>query len=97
MWVTRRIDEKRCQSCIRSIYRSGRMSVMIWGAISWDYKSELVFIEKFPEHRGIYSKAYLQEVLEPVVFPLFDILGLEYIFIENGAKVYCRSICLLRL
>jgi Transposase len=29
MWVTRRIDERRCQSYIRSIYRSGRMSVMI--------------------------------------------------------------------
>jgi hypothetical protein len=51
------------------------MSVMIWGAIGWDYKSELVFIEKLLEHKGICSKVYLQEVLEPVVFPLFDILG----------------------
>jgi hypothetical protein len=73
------------------------MSVMIWGAISWDYKSELVFIEKLPERRGIYSKAYLQEVLEPVVFPLFDILGPEYIFIEDSTKIYCRSIRLPRL
>jgi hypothetical protein len=70
---------------------------MIWGAISWDYKSELVFIKKLPERKGIYSKVYLQEVLEPVVFPLFDILGLEYIFIENNAKIYYRSIYLLRL
>jgi hypothetical protein len=73
------------------------MSVMIWGAIGWDYKSELVFMEKLPEHRSICSKVYLQEVLEPVVFLLFDKLGPEYIFIENGAKVYCRSICLPRL
>jgi hypothetical protein len=54
-------------------------------------------MEKLPERRGICSKAYLQEVLEPVVFPLFDILGLEYIFIENGTKVYYRNVCLLRL
>ena len=33
IWVTRRVDEKRCTSCIRSVYRSGRFSVMIWGAI----------------------------------------------------------------
>jgi hypothetical protein len=70
---------------------------MIWGAISWDYKLELIFIKKLPEHRGIYSKAYLQEVLEPVVFPLFDILGPEYIFIGNNTKIYYRSIRLLRL
>jgi hypothetical protein len=73
------------------------MLVMIWGAISWDYKSELVFMEKLLERRGICSKAYLQEVLEPVVFFLFDILGPEYIFIENSAKIYYGSTCLLRL
>jgi hypothetical protein len=73
------------------------MSAMIWGAIGWDYKSELIIIEKLPERKGICSKAYLREVLEPNVFPLFDTLGLEYIFIEDGAKVYYGSACLPRL
>jgi hypothetical protein len=59
IWVTRRTDEKRCLDCIRSIYRSGRFSVMIWGAIGWDYKSELVFLEKLPTRKGICSIAYL--------------------------------------
>ncbi len=53
-----------------------------------DYKSPLVFLEKLPDWKGIYSKAYLQQVLEPVVFPLFDTLGPEYIFMEDGSKVY---------
>jgi len=70
---------------------------MIWGAIGWDYKSELVFMEKLPTRRGICSKAYLQQVLEPIVFPLFDTLNAEYIFIEDGAKVYASSARLLRL
>jgi hypothetical protein len=70
---------------------------MIWGAIGWDYKSELVIMEKLPEHKGVCSKVYLQEVLEPVVFLFFDTLGLEYIFIEDGAKVYYGSARLLRL
>jgi hypothetical protein len=61
---------------------------MIWGALGWDYKSELVFIEKLSERNGVWFKAYMQQVLEPVVFPLFDQLGPEYIFIEDGSKVY---------
>ena len=59
IWVTRRVDEKRCTDCMRSIYRSGRFSIMIWGALGWDYKSELVFLEKLPNNKGICSKAYL--------------------------------------
>jgi hypothetical protein len=70
---------------------------MIWGVISWDYKSELVIIEKLPEHKSVFSKTYLQEVLEPIVFFIFDTLGPEYIFIEDGAKVYYRSTRLPRL
>ena len=97
IWVTRRIDEKRCTNCMRSIYRSGRFSVMIWGAIGWDYKSELVFLEKLPGRKGICSKAYLQQVLQPVVFPLFDQLGPEYIFMEDGSKVHAGSARLPRL
>ena len=45
---------------------------MIWGALGWDYKSELVFMQKLPGRKGICSKAYLQQVLQPVIFPLFD-------------------------
>ena len=35
-------------------------------------------------------KVYLEQVLEPIVFPLFDILGPEYIFMEDGSKV-CKG------
>ncbi len=88
VWVTRRVDERACQDCIKSIYRSGRFSLMIWGAMGWDYKSPLVFMKKLPGQKGICSKAYLQEVLQPVIFPLFDDLGPDYIFMEDGAKVH---------
>ncbi|KAF4630689.1 hypothetical protein G7Y89_g7443 [Cudoniella acicularis] len=97
VWVTRRVDEKCCPDCIKSIYRSGRSSVMIWGALGWDYKSPLVFMEKLPGRKGICSKAYLQEVLEPVVFPLFETLGPEYIFMEDGSKVHLGFARLPRL
>jgi len=70
---------------------------MIWGAIGWNYKSPLVFMEKLPGCKGICSKAYLQQVLQPVVFPLFDELGPEYIFMEDGSKVHAGSTRLPRL
>jgi hypothetical protein len=46
-----------------------------------------VFLKKLLNRKGICSKAYLQQVLQPVVFLLFNQLGLEYIFIEDGSKV----------
>ena len=70
---------------------------MIWGAIGWDYKSELVYLKKLPNCKGICSKAYLQQVLQPVVFPLFDQLGPEYIFMEDGSKVHVGNAQLPKL
>jgi hypothetical protein len=64
---------------------------MIWGGLGWDYKSKLVFMEKLPNRKGICSKAYLQQVLQLVIFPLFNQLGPEYIFIEDGSKVHAGS------
>ena len=33
IYVTRRPEEKNCQTCIQSVYRSGRVSVIVWAAI----------------------------------------------------------------
>jgi hypothetical protein len=96
-WITRRIDEKRCSTCIKSVYRSERFSLMIWGGLGWDWKSPLVFLEKLPERKGICSKAYLEQVLEPVVFPLFDTLDESWIFMEDGSKVHQGKARLPRL
>lgn len=72
---------------------------MIWGAIGWDYKSPLVFIEKLEGKRGICSQAYLEQVLEPVIFPFWDALDQkeEWIFMEDGAKVYMGKARLPRI
>jgi DDE superfamily endonuclease len=50
-----------------------------------------------PGRKGICSKAYLEQVLEPIVFPLFDRLGPEYIFMEDGSKVHKGKARLPRL
>ena len=70
---------------------------MIWGAIGWDWKSPLVFLEKEEGSKGITTKAYLRQVLEIVVFPKFDELSPEYIFMKDGAKVHLGYARLPRL
>jgi transposase len=99
--VTRRPDEKACPTCIKSIYRSGRTSVMVWGAIGWDWKSPLIFMEKKPGRKGICSQAYLEQCLETVIFPWYDALDenqkAEVIFIEDRAKVHKGKARLPRL
>jgi hypothetical protein len=98
VWITRRADERRCPSCIKSVYRSGRTSLMIWGAIGWTWKSKLVFLDKLEGHKGICSQAYLEQVLQPVVFPYFDTVDKEeYIFMEDGAKIHKGKARLPRL
>ena len=67
VFVTRRKNERYCADYIKSIYRSGRSSFMVWGAIGWGFKSKLVFLEKIPGARGINSKAYSEQVLQVIL------------------------------
>jgi len=92
IWVTRRLEEKNCQDCIQSVYRSGRVSVMVWAAIRWDWKSELIFLEREEGRKGICSTAYTKQVLDTVIGLYYDSLSPDqkekFIFIEDGAKVH---------
>jgi len=36
IWVTRQPDEKNHPDYIQSVYQSGRVTVIVWGAIGWD-------------------------------------------------------------
>jgi hypothetical protein len=56
-----------------------------------------VFLEKLPGRKGVCSKAYLEQVLKPIVFPLFNSLRPEYIFMEDGSKVHLGKARLPRL
>ena len=65
---------------------------MVWRALGWDYRTPLVFLTSEEGKRGICSTAYLNQVLEAVVFLYCDQLkgakkG-DFIFMEDGAKVH---------
>jgi hypothetical protein len=57
----------------------------------------LVFIKKFLKQKDIYFRIYLEQVLEPIVFLLFEIFGSDYIYIENRFKIYKEKARLPRL
>ncbi|PVH68281.1 hypothetical protein DL98DRAFT_441546, partial [Cadophora sp. DSE1049] len=58
-------------------YRSGRVSVMVWGVIGWDWKSPLVFLVKEKGRKGICSTAYTNQVFDSVISPFWDLLNPE--------------------
>lgn len=64
LYITRRVWEKSHPDCIQSVYRSGRTSFMVWGAIGWGWKSKLVFLERHHGKKGINSRDYAEQVLE---------------------------------
>jgi hypothetical protein len=101
IWVTPRPDEKACQNCIKSVYRSGRVSIMLWGAIGWDWKSPLVFLEHEECHRGICSHAYTNQILNPVVIPYYESLTKEqqvaFLYVEDGTKIHKGQARLIKL
>ena len=83
------LGERYYDDCMQSVYRSGRTSFMIWGAIGWGYKSLLIFLFKKHGKRGINSKDYAEQVLKAIVRPFLAALEEENtIFIEDGASIY---------
>ena len=55
---------------------------MVWGAISYDWKSPLVFLEGTGK-KGVQALDYYNQVLVPVVGPAFNGL-LDYEGMEEG-------------
>ena len=55
-----------------------------------------MFLVKEPRRKGICSQAYLNQVLEAVVFPYYNKLSVkqkvEFRFIEDRAKVQVRKV-----
>ena len=60
-----------------------------------------MFLVKEPRRKGICSQAYLNPVLEAVVFPYYDKLSAKqkakFRFMEDGAKVHVGKARLPRL
>jgi len=101
-WATRMHSERYHDDCIQHTFPSSQASVGVWGAISYNMKSELVFLNPAGK-KGITCNDYLEQVLKPVVGPAFQgqkgykkgdpgvcMLGMEQH--DMGSKRSCKSL-----
>jgi len=81
--VLRAVGEKYIKECLAPTFKSGRTSLMIWGAISYNKKSEIVFMDK---NRRT-GTDYIEVVCDgPLKAMMSSIPGA--ILMEDGAPVH---------
>lgn len=88
LYVTRSANEAFAPDCIQSVYRSGRTSIMVWGAIRAGWKSPLVILQPIPPGTTITSEVYKQQVLQAQVQGIMATHPPGTIFMQDGAKVH---------
>jgi hypothetical protein len=67
--VLRKKGERDAPECIQHTHNSGRGSFMVWGAIGYGWKSELVFLRPSGK-RGVTAKSYDEQVLDAHLGPI---------------------------
>jgi transposase len=76
-WVTRLRHERYHDQSIYHDFQNDRASVIVCGAISYNWKSPLIFLDGTGK-RGVQVSDYLDQVLGPMVAPAFrGLLGHE--------------------
>ena len=70
--VLRSKGQSYCQDCCQHKFRSGRISVLVWGAIGTGFKTDLVFLEGLGTRGGLTRDDYIEQVLGATVEPQTD-------------------------
>ncbi|CAA7267815.1 unnamed protein product [Cyclocybe aegerita] len=78
IYVTWHPDEELLEECLVPAFKQSTVHVMVWGCIVKDQKGPLVVLE-YPGGKGggMNSKHYQEQVLEPVLLPLYYLLDQE--------------------
>lgn len=71
-WVTRTEGERYHDDCIDHTFQSGRATVVVFGAISYNWKSPLVIIEGHGKRGGMTFNDYLNQILIPIIAPALN-------------------------
>ena len=81
--VLRKADEKYNQDCLAPSFKSGRSSVMIWGAIAYGFKSELVIMDRTRRTAEDFVLQAYEQGLRSLLSKVQD-----PILMEDGAPVH---------
>ena len=68
-WVRRKLGKAYESQNLKPTFKSGRSSVGIWGAISMDFKSDLVIL---PRGERMTSKRYISMILNTAAHPFYE-------------------------
>lgn len=86
--VYRRRGERYADACVREVDRFGGGSIMVWGAISFRHRSPLVIVDG-----NLNAQRYRNEILQPVVVPLFNANQRLAFFQHDNARCHVARIC----
>ena len=85
--VYRRVWERYSDACVTKVDRFHRGSVMVWGGINHQGKTDLVVI------RGnLNAQGYINDVLRPVVVPFINNQKGPVIFLQDNARQHTAHI-----
>lgn len=82
--VYRRRGERFADACVRQVDRFGGGSVMVWGGITFNNRTDLVFVDG-----NLTAQRYCDEILAPVVVPFFDVNRRVTLLQQDNAR--CHS------
>lgn len=88
--VYRRPGERYAQCCISEVVSFGGGSCMVWGGISLEIKSELVFIACGPEG-GLNGQRYIDNILQAHVVPLAEEIGDQFVLMHDNARPHVAN------
>lgn len=80
--VWRRPGERYSQACITPRVAFGGGSVMFWGGISWEARTDLVAVPG----RGLTGARYVEEILEEHVMPYMPFIGPGALLMQDNAR-----------
>ena len=78
--VYRRPHERYAHNCIRDALKFGGGSIMVWGGITENFRTQLV-----PIRENITAQWYINNVLTPHVVPFFQTQGQGFTFMHDNA------------
>jgi len=94
--VWRRRGQRFEENMIEPVRAFSGGSVMIWGGVSRDRRTNLVVIPRLPDNRGnrggLTAERYINECLIPEVLPMRQLMGPRFVLMQDNARAHSAVI-----
>jgi len=89
-WVIHTKEKRYHSACCESVFKLNSTFISIWGEISYNWKSSLMFLKEHEKQEKITMKDYKKQVIKAVVRPAFQTKWgqKDEIFQKNNASVH---------